>query len=174
MATLSDVGAAVPGADAAASSRPQFIAVTRERNLVVFDAATARCELKRQLGDYRVQDMAVTPDGKRVVLACYYSGQQGRTIRVHELATGEETSCRLEEAAFSACVSRDGRHALLALSNQQLEVRAVRAWTCVKGCMGRCKAGRLFRCNACRLLTWNACHVLGSNVRLVLPCVLWS
>lgn len=73
------------------------------------------------MGEHRVTDMALTRDGSRLVFVCY--GQSMRSLRVHELESGAESSTRLDEGAFSVCMSRDSRHALVALYGQQLEVR---------------------------------------------------
>jgi len=97
----------------------QFVAITKEKDLVVFDTR-GRQVLRRRLGDFRVQDFAVTPAGQLVLAA--YGNNNARSLRVHDLTTGRESSSLLEDAAFSVCVSRDGASCLLALANQRLQL----------------------------------------------------
>eukprot|EP00164_Ancoracysta_twista_P001040 GFYU01001357.1.p1 GENE.GFYU01001357.1~~GFYU01001357.1.p1 ORF type:complete len:538 (-),score=141.78 GFYU01001357.1:250-1863(-) len=64
---------------------------------------------------YRVNDLAVTPDGKRIIAIC-----PDKTIRVFSTETREEEFTLDEtDAITSLCVSRDGNYILVNVSCQE-------------------------------------------------------
>ncbi|KAF7585800.1 hypothetical protein BBP40_010081 [Aspergillus hancockii] len=69
-------------------------------------------------GDFRVQDCAITPDGRRLIAA-----DVEEKIHVYNFITHEEEYClALKSKPTSVAVSRDSRHMLVNLSEGQIQL----------------------------------------------------
>ncbi|GMF73875.1 unnamed protein product [Aspergillus oryzae] len=69
-------------------------------------------------GDFRVQDCAITPDGRRLIAA-----DVEEKIHVYDFLTHEEEYClALKSKPTSVAVSKDSRHMLVNLSEGQIQL----------------------------------------------------
>jgi WD40 repeat protein len=84
--------------------------------------------IMHQFSENRIYDLAVTPDGSRLVAIC-----TAKMLHVYDLREKVETAClQLQSNLTSVHISRDSRYALINTAAQEIEM-----WDLQKFCVVR-------------------------------------